>query len=81
MSHQLNLPQVDSNQVVEPSQRRSMETGLNTYVNKVFLFFVFNTFAMLKTCFRVAIMGYCDVIMGYCDVIMGYCDVIMGYRM
>jgi hypothetical protein len=42
--------------------------GLNTYVNKVFLF-----------CFHFVIMGDCDVIVGYCEVIMGYCEVIMGY--
>ena len=34
--------------------------GLNTYVNKVSVFFTFNTFAkMSKTCFPVVIMGYC----------------------
>jgi hypothetical protein len=54
--------------------------GLNTYVNKVFLFLSFiNLKLFLKTSFQFVIMGYCDVIMGYCDVIMGYCDCIMGY--
>ena len=54
-SNQLNLPLVDSNQVVETSLGWSMETGmhqssissliakgLTTYVNKVFLFFKLN---------------------------------------
>ena len=50
MSNQLCLSQVDSNQVVETFQGWSMETGcstlslrakgLNTYVNKLFLFFI-----------------------------------------
>jgi hypothetical protein len=53
-SNQLNLPQMDSNQVVETSQGWSMGNrmhlrsissllakGLNTYVNKVFQFFKF----------------------------------------
>jgi hypothetical protein len=61
-SNQLNLPQVDSNQVVETSQGWSMETGctwaqlsliakgLNTYVNKVYVygdicFFIWNYLA------------------------------------
>jgi hypothetical protein len=34
--------------------------GLNTYVNKVYIFFMLNTFArILKTCFPFVIMGYC----------------------
>ena len=73
MSNQLNLPQVDSNQVVETSQGWSMETGftwaqlslidkgLNTYVNKVLLFFLLliHLQRFLKTCFHFVIMGYC----------------------
>ena len=58
MSNQLNLPQVDSNQIVETSQRCSTQKrmnlssisrakGLNTYVNKVFLFiFLINVFIL-----------------------------------
>ena len=44
MSNQLNLPQVDSNQVVETSQGWSMENrkhlSLNTYVNKELMWLV-----------------------------------------
>ena len=68
MSNQLNLPQVDSNQ----SQGWSMEIrctlswmssliakGLNTYVNKVFLVFIFNTFETTsQNLFFFVIMGY-----------------------
>jgi hypothetical protein len=55
--------------------------GVNTYVNNLFLFFIFHECSDIskKLFFVFVIMGYCDVIMGYCDVIMGYCDVIVGY--
>jgi hypothetical protein len=34
--------------------------GLNTYVNKVFLYYFLNTFAkIVQTCFHFVIMGYC----------------------
>jgi hypothetical protein len=60
MSNQLNVPQVDSSQVVETSQgwsvemmhpssmSRLIEKGLYTYVNNVFLFVIFNTFANIS---------------------------------
>ena len=75
MSNQLNLPQIESNQVVETSRMINgnrmhlssisslIAKGLNAYVNKVFLFICKNLF------FHFVIMGYCDVIMVYCDVI------------
>ena len=57
MSNQLNLPQLDNNHVVEKSPRMIngnrthlsailsfLAKGLNTYVNKVFQFSIFNTF-------------------------------------
>ena len=58
MSNQLNLPQVDCTQVVETSRMINgnrmhlssipslLAKGLNTYVNKVFMFFAFNVFAL-----------------------------------
>jgi hypothetical protein len=52
MSNQLNLPQVESNQVVEKSQGWSTEIlsliakGLNAYADKVFLCFILYTFAL-----------------------------------
>ena len=64
MSNQLNLPQVDSNQVVETSRMINgnsihlssvsslTEKGLNTYVNQVFLFIFLIMQAFLKICFR-----------------------------
>jgi hypothetical protein len=56
MSNQLNLPQLDSNQVVETSRMingnrmhlRLIAKGLNTYVNKVYLVLIFNTFANIS---------------------------------
>jgi hypothetical protein len=64
MSNQLNLPQVDSNQVVRMINGNRMHMslissliakGLNTKYNKVFLF-VINIF---ENSFRFVIMGYC----------------------
>ena len=63
MSNQLNLSQVDSNQGVETSMETRMingnrmhmssissliAKGLNTYVNKVFLFFIFSKLANIS---------------------------------
>jgi hypothetical protein len=70
MSNQLNLSQVDSNQIVErmtngnrmylSSISNRIAKGLNTYVNKVFLFYIFNTFAKLsKILFSLCHYGYC----------------------
>ena len=69
ISIQLNLPQVESNEVVETSQGCSMHLSsisklipksLNTYLNKVFLFLLLiNVQNNLKTCFCFVIMGYC----------------------
>jgi hypothetical protein len=34
--------------------------GVNTYLNKIFLHLIFNTFAKnIQTCFHLVIMGYC----------------------
>ena len=81
MSNQLNLPQVDSNQVVEMSQGWSMETGctwaqfwvslakgLKTHVNKIFLFLIFNNFAkMYKNQFSLHYYGVlCVDWWGFC---------------
>jgi hypothetical protein len=70
LSNQFNLPQMDSNQVVEIPQRLSMETrmhlssissliskGLNTYVNKG-ISVVIHLPKCLKNFFSFVIMGY-----------------------
>jgi hypothetical protein len=66
---QFNLPQVDSNQVVETSRMINgnrmhlssisslIAKSLNTYVKRYFSIDFFYTFQ--KTCFRFVIMGYC----------------------
>ena len=60
MSNQLNLPQVDANQVEETSRMIKgngmhmssisslIAKGLNTYVNKIFLFLIVHKFANIS---------------------------------
>jgi hypothetical protein len=71
ISNQLNLPQVDSNQVVGTSRMINgnrinlssisslLAKSLNTYVNKVFLFLFFiHLQTFLKPCCSFVITGY-----------------------
>jgi hypothetical protein len=54
---------INGNRMHLSSILRLKAKGLNTYVNKVFLFFIFNTFAkMYETCFQFVIVGYLEEI-------------------
>jgi hypothetical protein len=55
-----NISRINGNRMHLSSISSLIAKGLNTYVNKVFLFFIINTLqTFLRTCCRFVIMGYC----------------------